>query len=217
MMLRVVASLVFAFVTSGVASADPSSPCEQEATELYKHLELESDRARRWNTIWAFLFGAAVIGQVAFVIGEVNPTGDDYDQDAKETLIVGASKATLAVGSKVILPLRIRVPPRGSDACADVKSLRSALADAAKREERSFWLTHLGGMAINLAGATILTIRRSFKVGGISFAVSYPVGPASAYTQPRRSWKLYRDKQPQWVVGATATGDGGQLWIGGQW
>ena len=215
MMLRVVASLVFAFATSGVASADTS--CDQEATELYKHLELESDRAGRWNTVWAILFGAAVVGQVAFAVAEVNPTGGPYDQDAKETLIVGASKATLAVGSKLIMPLRIPVPSRTSDACVDVQTLRSALRIAATREKRSFWLTHLGGTAINLVGATILTVRRSFGVGALSFAASYPVGPASAYTQPRRSWKLYREKQPTWVVGATATADGGQLWIGGQW
>ncbi|MBA3498767.1 MAG: hypothetical protein M4D80_11550 [Myxococcota bacterium] len=208
------ASLVFVFATSGIASAET---CEQEAAELHEHLERESVRASRWTTIWAILFGAAVVGQVTLLVAEVNPTGGEFDQDTKETLIVGASKATLAVGSKVILPLRIPVPSRTADACADVKALRLALTDAAKREKRSFWLTHLGGTAINIAGATILTIRRSLKVGAISFAVSYPIGPASAYTQPRRSWKLYREKQPQWVVGATATDDGGQLWIGGQW
>ena len=213
-MLRVVASLVFVFAASGVARA---SPCEQEATELYKHLELESERAGRWNTIWAILFGAAVVGQVAFAVAEVDPLGRDYTQDTKETLIVGASKATLAVGSKVILPLRIPVPARTQDACVDVQTLRTALAVAAKREKRSFWLTHVGGTVINLAGATILTVRRSFKVGAISFAISYPIGPASAYTQPRRSWKLYREKQPTWLVGATGTADGAQLWIGGQW
>jgi hypothetical protein len=215
MILRVVASLVLALATTGVAGADTS--CEQEATALHEHLERESERAGRWNTIWAVLFGAAVVGQVGFAIAEKDPLGGDYDQDTKETLIVGASKATLAVASKVILPLRIPVPGRTTDACADVLALRAALATAAKREKRSFWLTHLGGTAINIAGATILTVRRSFKVGAISFAISYPIGPASAYTQPRRSWKLYRAQQPTWVVGATGTADGGQLWIGGQW
>lgn len=214
MMFRVVASLVLALLATGAARAEN---CEQEATELHAHLERESDRARTWNTVWGVLFGAAVVGQVALAVAEIDPLGGEYDQDTKESLIVGASKATLAVGSKVILPLRIPVPDRTADACADVLALRAALATAAKREKRSFWLTHLGGTAINIAGATILTIRRSFKVGAISFAISYPIGPASAYTQPRRSWKLYRAKQPTWLVGATGTADGGHLWIGGQW
>jgi hypothetical protein len=215
MMLRAVASLVIALAATGAARAE--TPCDQEAAELQRHLEHEAKRAWRWNTAWAVLFGAAVVGQVGFAIAEKDPLGGDYAQDTKETLIVGASKATLAVASKVVLPLRIPVPARTADACADVLTLRAALATAAKREKRSFWLTHLGGTAINIAGATILTVRRSFKVGAISFAISYPIGPASAYTQPRRSWKLYRAKQPTWVVGATGTADGGQLWIGGQW
>lgn len=218
-MIRTVASislvLVLALATSARAQTAPD--CTTEAAELHEHLETESQRARRWNTIWAILFGAAVVGQATLAIAEVNPTGGDFDQDAKETLYVGTAKATLAVGSKVILPLRIPAPSRTTDACADVKALRLALAEAGKRERRSFWLTHIGGTAVNLAGFTILTIRRSFKVGAISFAISYPVGPASAYTQPRRSWKQWRARRASWVVGASADGAGGQLWIGGQW
>ncbi|HET9485064.1 MAG TPA: hypothetical protein VFO79_13980 [Xanthomonadales bacterium] len=217
-MQRVAAAIVISIamlVTAASARADDT--CAAEATELRTHLETEAGRARRWNVAWGVLFGAAVVGQLAFAFAEVNPTGGDFDADAEETLYVGASKATLAVGSKIFLPLRIFVPAETGDACADVKVLRLALAEAARREKRSFWLTHLGGTAVNLAGATILTIRRSFKVGAISFAISYPVGPASAYTQPRRSWKLHREKITTWSVGASTTGDGAQLWFGGQW
>ena len=216
-MQRVAAAIVISVAMLLTAASARADTCATEATELRTHLETEARRAKRWNVIWGVLFGAAVVGQVAFAVAEVNPTGGEYDDDAKETLIVGASKATLAVGSKVILPLRIPVPAQTGDACTDVKALRLALAEAARREKRSFWLTHLGGTAVNLAGATILTIRRSFKVGAISFAISYPIGPASAYTQPRRSWKLYREKSPTWTVGASTTGDGAQLWLGGQW
>ena len=215
-MLRVVASVALA--SSGLAHGNTFSDCELEATRLHDHLDDESDRAKRWNTVWAILFGAAAVGQAALAIAEVDPTGGDFDDDARDTLWVGTGKATLAFGSKLVVPLRIPVPSRTTDSCADVAVLRKALAEAAKREKQSFWLTHIGGTVVNLAGATILTVRRSFKVGAISFAISYPVGPAGAYTQPRGSWKKYREVQGSWVVGATADGDGGgQLWIGGQW
>ena len=202
-----------------LALAQPAlaEDCVAEASELRAHLESESRRAKRWNVVWGLLFGAAVVGQLGFAIAEVDPLGREFTQDTKETLYVGAAKATLAVGSKVILPLRIPVPAADPDACSDVRALRIALARAGQREKRSFWLTHLGGTAVNLAGATILTVRRSLKVGAISFAISYPVGPASAYTQPRRSWKLWRERRATWLVGATADADGARLWLGGQW
>jgi hypothetical protein len=213
MMLRVIASLAFMMATTTFASAD----CEQEATELRAHLDDESGRAKRWNTVWAILFGAAAVGQAAFAIAEVDPLGGDFDEDTRDTLWVGTGKATLAFGSKVILPLKIPVPARTSDACTDVATMHKALGEAAKREKRSFWLTHLGGTAINLGAATFLTVRHSLKVGAISFAVSFPVGPASAYTQPRASWKKYRRLEPTWTVGASTTADAGTLWVGGQW
>ena len=212
MILRVVASLVLA---TGIARAE--TDCGQEAAELHRHLESEASRARTWNTVWAILFGAAVVGQATLAIVEVDPLGGDYDDETRDTLIVGAGKATLALGSKVVLPLRVPAPALTNDACADVAIQRKALALASKREARSFWLTHIGGTVVYLAGATILTVRHSFKVGAISFAISYPVGPASAYTQPRRSWKLYRERQPSWVVGASGNAGGATLWLGGQW
>lgn len=213
MILRVVASLVLA---TGIARAE-AADCAQEAAELHRHLESEASRARTWNIVWAILYGAAAVGQATFVVLETDPLGGDYDNETRDTLLVGTSKATLAVGSKFIFPLRIPAPALTGDACADVAVQRKALATAAKHEKRSFWLTHIGGTVINLAGATILTARHSFKTGAISFAISYPVGPASAYTQPRKSWKLDRERQPTWTVGASANGDGGTLWLGGQW
>ncbi|HLL24253.1 MAG TPA: hypothetical protein VK427_19110 [Kofleriaceae bacterium] len=214
-MFRAAASIVVLIVLAGARPA--RATCDEEATSLRAHLEDERGRARRWNTVWAVLFGAAAVGQAAFAIAEVSPTGGTYDADDRETLIVGASKATVGVVSKIAMPLRIRVPSTTGDPCSDVVVLRAALADAGKREARSFWLTHIGGTVVNLAGATILTVRRSFKVGAISFAISYPVGPASAYTQPRRSWHRWREQRASWVVGASADGDGARLWLGGHW
>lgn len=211
-MSRVAASLAFVLAI-GTARAEP---CEQEAAALREHLVVERHRTKRWNTAWAIVFGAATVAQVGFIAAEVNPTGGAYTTDTKETLYVGAAKSFLGVSSKIVMPLRVTVPSATGDACTDAAALRLALADAGRREARSFWLTHLGGLAVNLAGATVLTVRRSFAVGATSFALSFAVPPLSAYTQPRRSWDWWRQRRESWVVGASA-GDGAQLWIGGQW
>ncbi|MBA3820024.1 MAG: hypothetical protein H0X17_14105 [Deltaproteobacteria bacterium] len=213
-MYRVAVTLV---ISVALATSAHAETCEEEAVALRSHLETEAGRAWRWNYIWAALFGAAAVGQLAFAVAETDPLGGEFDQDTKETLYVGASKATIGVAARVILPLRIPVPAATGDLCSQVPALREALAEAGRRERRSFWLTHLGGTALNLAGAAILTYRRSLRVGAISFAISYPVGPASAYTQPRRSWRQWRDRRASWVVGASGSGEGASLWLGGEW
>jgi hypothetical protein len=204
-MLRVVLALA---VLAAPASADT---CEQEATELRAHLVEESHRASRWNTAWAVIFGTAMAGQFALVATEYNPTGE-FDQDFKETLYVGGTKAAIGFAGKLVVPLRVPVPAQQADACVDVAQLHKALAEGGKREAKSFWLTHIGALAVNLAGSGVLTVRRSFSVGALSFAMGYPVGVLSAYTQPRRSWHQWRERRATWVVGT----DGRQLWIGGE-
>ena len=212
-MMRVVAAIV---IVCAVAPAHAET-CEDEATTLRAHLEIESHRAFKWNTIWAIIYGAAAVGQLALAINDTKLTGDDLDDAAQETLYVGAVKATLGVGARLVTPLRIRVPARATDACADLHVLRRALADAGRRERTSFFMSHLGGMAVNLAGAAFLSYRHTLRDGIISFALSYPSGPLAAYSQPRRSWALWREREPTWTVGATVTGDGARLWLGGEW
>lgn len=189
--------------------------CADEATQLRAHLVEEKRRAFRWNYGWAIAFGAAAVGQLTLAVTETKPLGT-FDRDYEETLYVGAAKATIGVLARVVLPLHVDVPAAAADPCVDVVALRAALEEAGRRERRSFWLTHLGGTALNLAGAALLTYRRSFKVGAISFAISYPVGPANAYTQPRRSWHLWRERRVQWQLGMSG-GETWTAWVGGSW
>jgi hypothetical protein len=77
--------------------------CTSEAASLRAHLESERDRASRWNTIWALLYGAAAVGQVAFALAEVNPTGE-FDDATRDTYYVGATKSTLGVASRIVTP-----------------------------------------------------------------------------------------------------------------
>ncbi len=212
----VLVTILLAIAAPHARAQGRAASCEAEAAELRAHLELEACKAFRWNTLWAIAFGAAATAQLGFALGEVSPTGGTFDRATEETLYVGATKATIGVLARVTMPLRISVPATSGDACAQVTILRAALAEAGRRERRSFWLTHLGGTALNLAGAGFLTARHGLTTGAISFAISYPVGPASAYTQPRGSWKHWRARRSTWVVGVTG-GDGAQLWLGGAW
>jgi hypothetical protein len=208
-------------IVAATAAPARGAPCDEEAVELRAHLDEEKRRTFRWNTAWAIAFGAAAATQLTLALTETNLFGE-FDADYEDTLYVGASKATIGLLARVVVPLRVSVPAATGDACRDVALLRDALEEAGKRERRSFWLTHIGGTALNLAGAAILTYRRSFKTGAISFAISYPVGPASAYTQPRRSWHWWRERRASWTVqaGVAANDTAADTWtlsLAGEW
>lgn len=208
----VLRALLILVVASSQANA---ATCEQEAVALRSHLEREAHRARVWNTAWAVAFGAAAAGQVALALAEVDPFGT-FDEDDREILYVGAIKATLGVGSRVVRPLRARVPAASGDACADVAALRASVAEAGRRERQTFFLTHFGGIAVNLAGAAVLWYRRGFGIGALSFALSFPIAPIAAYTQPRGSWHLWREQRASWQLGVSPReGGGAMLWLGG--
>jgi hypothetical protein len=187
-----------------------ATSCADEAVSVRAHLELESRRARRWNTAWVIAFGGAAVVQGTLAVTETKPFGT-FDRDYEETLYVGAAKATIGAAARLVLPLHIAVPAASADPCSDLPALRDALADAGRRERRTFWLTHLGGLALNLAGAALLTYRRSFSVGVTSFLISFPIGPTSAYTEPRRSWHRWRESRASWSVSATT--DGAMVWL----
>lgn len=184
--------------------------CTQEAQELRTHLTRESRNARLWNTSWAIGFGAAAVAQVGLVGAEWNPIGT-YDRDFEEQMYVGATKASLGALVRIVMPLRVRVPEPAADPCADVANLRAAVADAGRRERRSVWLTIIGGTLVNLAGSALLWERRNFSTAAQSFATGAVVGPISAWTQPRRSWKLWRARRVEWHAGVGV----GSLWVAG--
>ncbi|MGN6109105.1 MAG: hypothetical protein ACTHU0_28625 [Kofleriaceae bacterium] len=207
-------AVVMAVVGALASTRAEASSCADEERALRAHLASEAHRARVWNTSWAIAFGTAAAAQVAVGLAEWKPFGT-FDQDYKETVYVGAAKATIGLAARLVFPLRVEQPASSGDACADLPALRAALDAAARRERQSFWLTHVGGTALNLAGAAFLTYRRSFKVGAISFAISYPVGVLSAYTQPRRSWKEWRARRPHWSIIAT-TGEATTLGLAGE-
>ncbi|MBA2539971.1 MAG: hypothetical protein H0V17_10080 [Deltaproteobacteria bacterium] len=190
----------------GVGAAPAHADCAKDAEELRTHLVTERGKARVWNITWGALFALATGVQLVAVAAEFNPLGE-FDDAYEEQLYVGAIKATLGVGSKVVLPLKIQIPPVEADACVDVAALRKAVARAATKESQSIWLTIIGGTVVNLTGAIWLWARHDFKTAATSFATGVPVGPISALTQPRGSSKFYKRKRIEWVAGLG--------WIGG--
>lgn len=188
------------------ARAAAAEPCG-DASALRADLEQESLAADRWNLAWRIAFTAGAVGQLA--IAASGTVGHDNAQ----ALWVGGVKASLGAIVRWILPLRIDVPPATGDACADRTALRAAAERAARVERRSFWLSHLGGLAVNLGGALAVAERTSWQTGLLSLAVSYPIGLLSTYTMPRASWG--RIRAPAWTANLVAAGDQWSLVVGG--
>lgn len=184
--------------------------CVEESAILRDHLVHEASRLQLWNTAWAIGFGAAAAGQVTLAVTETKPFST-FDTDYQETLYVGATKATIGMAARLVLPLHIEVPAATGDPCADVAALRATLATAGRRERRTFWLTLIGGTAVNLTGSIVLWQRRDFGVGALSFVVGFPIGPLAAFTEPRASWRQWEARRASWVVGAGPR----SLWLAG--
>jgi hypothetical protein len=195
-----------------VASQSAKADCVEEARALRAHLTREASNARIWNTSWAIAFGGAAALQLGFVAAEVNPIGD-YDDAFEEQMYVGATKASLGAAVRLVLPLRIEVPTANADACTDAMQLRAAIEVAGRKERRSVWLTLIGGTAINLAGSALLWSRHDFSTAAQSFITGAVVGPISAFTQPRKSWKRWNQhrREIDLQVGLGV----GSVWIAG--
>jgi hypothetical protein len=165
-----------------------------EAAELRAHLEQQASHARKWNIAWAITFGGAAVGSAAVALANPFP-------ELQTGLYVSAGKATIGALGRVILPLRIPLPPPNADACADVAALRKAVAVAAKRERGNFYLNHVGGILVNGGGAAIIYWKTdSIGQALLSVAIGYPVGLLSNYTAPRGSWHLHRERAPTWTA-----------------
>lgn len=193
-----------------------AADCTVEADRLRTHLEQAQISTSRWQLAWTIVFTTAAAGQFALALAEWNPFGE-FDDKYRDTLLVGGSKATIGIGSRLIFPLRAHVPAPNADKCVELAELRKSITRLGKKERQSFWLTHLGGTALNLAGVGVLWYLHSFKTGALSFAISYPVGITSAYTLPRGSWKLWREEKSSWTVGVQPSREGTMLVVGGEW
>ncbi len=195
-MLR--ALLLIMLGVAGFAPAATAEPCG-DASALREDLRREATRADRWNLAWRIVYTAGAAGQLA--VAASGAVGRDDTQG----LWVGGVQSSIGALSAWLSPLRIEVPPPTGDACADRAALRAAAERAARDERRTFWLSHLGGLALNVGGTLVLAERVSWTSGLLSFALGYPVGLLSTYTMPRASWR--RTREPTWAAGVVAGQD----------
>lgn len=180
--------------------------CVRDATTLRRLLSDEAQRAETWNTAWALGFAGATIGQLALADAGVNPLGT-FDRPYKMSLYVGALKAAGGMAARVVVPLRIDLPPPSDDPCDDLRALRASARKAARKELRTFWLTIIGGTTANLAGSLYLWLGAdTFKYGLSSFLLGAPVGPISAFTQPRNVLRFVRTQRIEWTIGLGSIG-----------
>jgi hypothetical protein len=167
------------------ASSARAEPCDGgEAARIDRLLRADRDDAVVWREAWGAGFFVAAAGQLgasALVDGQAQQDG----------LEVGAAKASLGALSRLVLPLRVTVPPPATgDACRDLDAARGALRATKKAERRTFWLNLVGGVAVNVAGLLYMGLERdAWREGLIGFGISLPIGAASAFTMPRRAWR----------------------------
>lgn len=187
-----VGALVIAAVLAGEASACPTDAADRAAA-LRKRLDHERARAERWRWGWSVGFGVVAIGQGAMVIAEYTPLGE-FDEAAEASLVAGTAKSIIGLGARVIAPIKVPHPTVTGDPCTDLAAAEAALARAATSEKRSFWLNHLGGLALQIGGALYvgLSADAAWDDAAISFALGYAVGISSTYTQPRAAWEEHR-------------------------
>jgi len=208
--VRLLVAAALLVVAPRIASAD----CAADADRLRAHLVAVEPAVLRWNNTWTLALGAASIAQFSLVANKSNPFGE-YNDDFQEAMIVGGSKAAIGMLSRIVTPLGVDLPAANANRCIELTALRASVKKLARAERQNFWLTHTGGLALNLAGGLLLWQRRSFKVGAASFLTSLPVGWMIAYTLPRKTWHLYRAESSSWTVTASAGPDHGTLGIAG--
>ncbi|HVV88160.1 MAG TPA: hypothetical protein VHE35_34200, partial [Kofleriaceae bacterium] len=145
--------------------------------------------ASRWRWSWAAIFGVAAAGQLALALADVSPDDDRHDARIA-VLYLGAAKATIGLGARLVIPPRVTRPRLTGDACADDAAARRAIARTAVRERRSMALNVFGGLALNLGTSVYVGVHdRSWTDAGLSFGVGTVVATVSALTQPRFIWR----------------------------
>ncbi len=193
---RVGSLALFVLVATGALAGDAAA-CPADAADraaaLRARLDRERGKAFRWRLGWGIGFGAATIAQGALYLTETAPFGD-YDEAAEASLAAGTIKSLVGAASRVVSPVKVGHPAVTGDACADLASAQAVLAKAAKGERQSFWVNHVGGLALQAAGTLYigLSVDDAWGDAAISFAIGYTVGTISTYMQPRGLWKEWR-------------------------
>jgi len=194
-----------------------AAPCPgdagQRAAAVRARLDQQRRAAFRWRVGWAIGFGAASVGQLALDEAGWNPFGT-YDDGARQSYRVGALKSTIGLAARIVIPMRVPRPPVTGDGCVDLAAAEAARQVAARGQRRSFWLNHVGGLALNLAASAYLVHAASWEDAAISFGIGWSVGLVSVYTMPRGAWRDQRTSVEWQVTPVTGAGVRGVAVVG---
>jgi len=192
------AALVLVGLVAAPAAARADAPCDpataaSRAAAIRAHLEREARHARWWDLGWGVGLGVVGAGQVGLAAVEYFPFRD-WNRDVAASLYVGATQSAIGSLAHVVLPLDVvRAPDATGDGCADLAAAQRALVETADHEKEAFWLNHVGNVAVSTGGLLVLGLAFDTWEEGVSgFVLSYIVGLATTYTQPRASWKAVR-------------------------
>lgn len=198
--MKTTSLLVVIFLTASAplaASADCPVDAAERGAAIRARLDGERTSLSRWRWGWAAGFGALSAGQFALMATETAPTGGEFTDADEASLLAGGVKSGIGMLARVVKPVKTPRPAVTGDACADLEAAERALAITARSEKISFWLNHLGGLALQIGGTLYigLSVDDAWGDAAISFGLGYAIGSISTYTQPRGVWKYHRSRE----------------------
>ena len=217
--------MTLAMTALSARPAAAESSCDEAAAvvrtdQIAEILDHDATRAEYSRVAWGTFFGVAAAVELGGAAADYAPFQTET-HTVRAAEIVSGSKAAIASLSQVILPLRIdriapAMPGTTNSACHELASAENALRIAAHRERNSFYLNHVGGIALAVAGMLVLGIgEHSWGQAGLSVAEGYPIGLASTYTLPRAAWHAWRDGLPSTTSAKATPSIFDRSWIAG--
>jgi hypothetical protein len=196
----IIVALLLASTGASRASECPADAAER-AAQIRARLDVERGKASKWRWGWAAGFGALSGTQLALAMTETAPFGE-FDGPLEASLYVGSAKSGIGMLARIVKPVKVPRPSESGDACADLASAERALAITARSEKISFWLNHVGGLALQVGGTLYIGMAEedAWTDAAISFGLGLTVGTISTYTQPRTIWKQERARTREAAV-----------------
>lgn len=200
-MKTAIVALILATVSSTARASECPADAAERAAQIRTRLDVERGKASKWRWGWAAGFGALSGTQLALAMTETAPFGE-FDEPLEASLYVGAAKSGIGMLARIVKPVKVPRPSESGDACADLASAERALAITARSEKISFWLNHVGGLALQVGGSLYIGMAAedAWTDAAISFGLGLTVGTISTYTQPRTIWKQERARAREAAV-----------------
>ena len=177
-------------VTAGTARAQPAR--ESDVAARIAFIEARLDAAEGWASLWQngwlTLYSAGVVAQLA-------RAGMADDDAERADLVVSAVQSAVGVTARVVRPLpaargssEIARLPESTPAERRAKLRRAEeilRRNAESTEERTSWLSHAAGLALNVAGGLVVWLGYDdLERAAVSTSIGIAIGELSIWSQP---------------------------------